>query len=135
MVNVGENRARNGVMDCPKSWNEEKSQSIEFLDSSRYATKRLRILRGTRWSKISEIFRISSRYAKPYLAPRRGRRRVRRWRKLTTSSDLHAEDTRLMSRRKCKTLDRGRGGIVVLPAAVGQNLSTAVKGAAFAYDV
>ncbi|KAD6454628.1 hypothetical protein E3N88_09334 [Mikania micrantha] len=44
-------------------------------------------------------------------------------------------DTRLMSRMKCKTLDRGRGGNVVLPAAVGQNLSTAVKGAAFAYDV
>ncbi|KAD7117624.1 hypothetical protein E3N88_04892 [Mikania micrantha] len=44
-------------------------------------------------------------------------------------------DTRLMLRRKCKTLDRGRGGIVVLPAAVGQNLSTVVKGAAFAYDV
>ncbi|KAD4888019.1 hypothetical protein E3N88_20092 [Mikania micrantha] len=36
---------------------------------------------------------------------------------------------------KCKTLDRGRGGNVVLAAAVGQNLSTAVKGAAFAYDV
>ncbi|KAD5317323.1 hypothetical protein E3N88_17269 [Mikania micrantha] len=33
-----------------------------------------------------------------------------------------------------KTLDRGRGGNVVLPAAVGQNLSTAVKGAASAYD-
>ncbi|KAD4180149.1 hypothetical protein E3N88_28740 [Mikania micrantha] len=32
------------------------------------------------------------------------------------------------------TLDRGRGGNVVLPAAVGQNLSTAVKGAASAYD-
>ncbi|KAD7477644.1 hypothetical protein E3N88_00780 [Mikania micrantha] len=72
MVNVGENRARNGVTDCPESRNEEKSQSMELLDSSRM---------------------------------------------------------------KCKTLDRGRGGNVVLPAAVGQNLSTAVKGATFAYDV
>ncbi|KAD0150560.1 hypothetical protein E3N88_44721 [Mikania micrantha] len=43
-------------------------------------------------------------------------------------------NTRLMSRMKCKTLDRGRGGNVVLPAAVGQNMSTAVKGAAYVYD-
>ncbi|KAD2394275.1 hypothetical protein E3N88_41252 [Mikania micrantha] len=72
MMNVGENHARNGVMDFSESRNEEKSQSMELLDSSRYATKWLRILRGTRWTKISEILRISSRYAKPYLAPRRG---------------------------------------------------------------
>ncbi|KAD4585243.1 hypothetical protein E3N88_22844 [Mikania micrantha] len=64
MVNVGENRARNGVTDCPESRNEEKFKSMELLDSSRYATKWLRILRGTRWTKKSEILRISSRYAK-----------------------------------------------------------------------
>ncbi|KAD6119070.1 hypothetical protein E3N88_10341 [Mikania micrantha] len=34
-----------------------------------------------------------------------------------------------------KTLDRGRGGTVVLSTTVEQNLSTAVKRAAFAYDV
>ncbi|KAD6454275.1 hypothetical protein E3N88_08981 [Mikania micrantha] len=45
MMNVGENRARNRVTDCPESRNEEKSQSMELLDSSRYATERLRILR------------------------------------------------------------------------------------------
>ncbi|KAD2805627.1 hypothetical protein E3N88_39004 [Mikania micrantha] len=55
MVNVGENRARNGVTDCPESRNEEKFQSMELLDSSRYATERLRILHGTRWTKISKI--------------------------------------------------------------------------------
>ncbi|KAD1768272.1 hypothetical protein E3N88_42323 [Mikania micrantha] len=55
MVNVGENRARNGVTDCPESRNEEKFQRMELLDSSRYATERLRILRGTRWPKISKI--------------------------------------------------------------------------------
>ncbi|KAD5507787.1 hypothetical protein E3N88_15490 [Mikania micrantha] len=31
----GENRARNGVTDCPESRNEGKFQSMEFLDSSR----------------------------------------------------------------------------------------------------
>ncbi|KAD3067354.1 hypothetical protein E3N88_35234 [Mikania micrantha] len=36
--------------------------------------------------------------------------------------------------REFITLGRGRGGNVVLPAAVGQNLSTAVKGVASAYD-
>ncbi|KAD3640254.1 hypothetical protein E3N88_29477 [Mikania micrantha] len=35
MMNVGENRARNGVTDCPESRNEENFQSIELLDSSR----------------------------------------------------------------------------------------------------
>ncbi|KAD5803467.1 hypothetical protein E3N88_14827 [Mikania micrantha] len=45
MVNVGENRARNGVTDSPKSRNEGKFQSMELLDLSRYATERLRTLR------------------------------------------------------------------------------------------
>ncbi|KAD3338015.1 hypothetical protein E3N88_33536 [Mikania micrantha] len=35
MMNVGGNRARNGVTDCPESRNEENFQSIELLDSSR----------------------------------------------------------------------------------------------------
>ncbi|KAD6796593.1 hypothetical protein E3N88_07489 [Mikania micrantha] len=39
MMNVGENRAQNGVTDCPESRNEENFQSIELLDSSRYAMK------------------------------------------------------------------------------------------------
>ncbi|KAD1495154.1 hypothetical protein E3N88_42730 [Mikania micrantha] len=72
MVSVGENRAQNGVTDCPESRNEENFQSMEFLGSSRYAKERLRILCGTRWTKISEILRISSRYAKPFWAPCRG---------------------------------------------------------------
>ncbi|KAD5802833.1 hypothetical protein E3N88_14193 [Mikania micrantha] len=173
MVNAGENRARNGVTDCPESRNEEKFQSMELLDSSRYATKILRILRSTRWNKVSEILRISSRYAKPYLAPRRAARvhgshqgtclqvlivvlpvethqsrncfsiiinnidylMTSKAMSLTLNVQKDLINTRLMSRRKCKTLDRGRGGNVVLPATVGQNLSTAVKGAAFVYDV
>ncbi|KAD7477504.1 hypothetical protein E3N88_00640 [Mikania micrantha] len=32
---MGENRAQNGVTDCPESRNEENFQSIELLDSSR----------------------------------------------------------------------------------------------------
>ncbi|KAC9469346.1 hypothetical protein E3N88_45784 [Mikania micrantha] len=46
MVNVGENRARNGVTDSPKLRNEGKFQSMELLDLSRYATERLRTLRA-----------------------------------------------------------------------------------------
>ncbi|KAD5507785.1 hypothetical protein E3N88_15488 [Mikania micrantha] len=72
MVNVGENRARSGVTDCPESRNEGKFSMYGILDSSRYATKWLRILRGTRWTKISEILRISSRYAKLCFASGRG---------------------------------------------------------------
>ncbi|KAD7117246.1 hypothetical protein E3N88_04514 [Mikania micrantha] len=34
-MNVGENRAQNGVTDCPESRNEENFQSIELLDSPR----------------------------------------------------------------------------------------------------
>ncbi|KAD3066822.1 hypothetical protein E3N88_34702 [Mikania micrantha] len=83
MMNVGENRARNGVTDCPESRNEENFQSIELLDSSR------------------------------------SRRNIRH------STEVEEEH---------KTLDRCRGGTVVLSTTVEQNLSTAVKGAAFAYD-
>ncbi|KAD4982503.1 hypothetical protein E3N88_19174 [Mikania micrantha] len=57
MVNVGENRARNGVTDCPESRNEGKFQSMEFLDSSRYTTKRLRILRDLDFER-NDIVRI-----------------------------------------------------------------------------
>ncbi|KAD3336655.1 hypothetical protein E3N88_32174 [Mikania micrantha] len=57
MVNMGENRARNGVTDCPESRNEEKSQSMEHLDSSRYATKRLRILREDYYLLLLELKR------------------------------------------------------------------------------
>ncbi|KAD3068115.1 hypothetical protein E3N88_35995 [Mikania micrantha] len=63
---------------------------------------------------------------------------------LTLNVQKDLINTRLRSRRNIrhsteveeehKTLDRGRGGNVVLPTAVGQNLSTAVKGAVFAYD-
>ncbi|KAD1040245.1 hypothetical protein E3N88_43387 [Mikania micrantha] len=74
MMNVGENRVQNGVLDCPESKNEEKFLSIEFLALSRYAKARLRILRGTRCLKniryspdffaVREaFFGFSSRYA------------------------------------------------------------------------
>ncbi|KAD3640516.1 hypothetical protein E3N88_29739 [Mikania micrantha] len=45
IMNVGENRAQNGVTDCPESRNEENFQSMELPNSSRYATERLRTLR------------------------------------------------------------------------------------------
>ncbi|KAD3642349.1 hypothetical protein E3N88_31573 [Mikania micrantha] len=48
MMNVGENRAPNGVLDCPKSKNEEKFLSVGRMGSSRYAEVGLRVLRGTR---------------------------------------------------------------------------------------
>ncbi|KAD6796511.1 hypothetical protein E3N88_07407 [Mikania micrantha] len=44
MMNVGENRARNGVLNSPKSKNEEKSRSIELRGSSWCAKAMLRIL-------------------------------------------------------------------------------------------
>ncbi|KAD4385728.1 hypothetical protein E3N88_25897 [Mikania micrantha] len=45
MMNVGENRAQNGVLDCPESKNEEKFLSIGILASSRYAMEELNFLR------------------------------------------------------------------------------------------
>ncbi|KAD5508621.1 hypothetical protein E3N88_16324 [Mikania micrantha] len=42
MMNVGENRAQNGVTDCPESRNEENFQSIELLDSSRSRPRLIR---------------------------------------------------------------------------------------------
>ncbi|KAD4887933.1 hypothetical protein E3N88_20006 [Mikania micrantha] len=45
MMNVGENRVQNGVLDCPELKNEEKFLSVEQLDSSRYAKEGLRVLR------------------------------------------------------------------------------------------
>ncbi|KAD4386042.1 hypothetical protein E3N88_26211 [Mikania micrantha] len=44
MMNVGENRAQNGVLDCPESKNEEKFLSIGILASSRYAMEELNFL-------------------------------------------------------------------------------------------
>ncbi|KAD3067040.1 hypothetical protein E3N88_34920 [Mikania micrantha] len=72
MMNVGENRVQNGVLDCPEMKNEENFLSIEQLGSSRYAKDGLKVLGDTRWNKISEILRISSRYAKLGFAPFRG---------------------------------------------------------------
>ncbi|KAD7477741.1 hypothetical protein E3N88_00877 [Mikania micrantha] len=43
MMNVCENRARNGVTDCPESRNEENFQSIELLDSSRKVAGFIRV--------------------------------------------------------------------------------------------
>ncbi|KAD5507841.1 hypothetical protein E3N88_15544 [Mikania micrantha] len=51
MMNMGENRVQNGVLDCSESKNEEKFLSVEQLDSSRYAEAGLRVLRGTRCMK------------------------------------------------------------------------------------
>ncbi|KAD2805272.1 hypothetical protein E3N88_38649 [Mikania micrantha] len=48
MMNVGENRAQNGVLDCPKLKNEENFLSIGRKGSSRYAEVGLRVLRGVR---------------------------------------------------------------------------------------
>ncbi|KAD4179966.1 hypothetical protein E3N88_28557 [Mikania micrantha] len=54
MMNVGENRARNGVTDFPESQNEVFVEKWGKW-SSRYAKEELRTLRGTRCLKISEI--------------------------------------------------------------------------------
>ncbi|KAD6796096.1 hypothetical protein E3N88_06992 [Mikania micrantha] len=66
MLNVGENRVKNGDLDCPEMKNEEKFLSIEQLGSSRYAKDGLKVLGDTRWNKISEILQISSRISEPY---------------------------------------------------------------------
>ncbi|KAD6119027.1 hypothetical protein E3N88_10298 [Mikania micrantha] len=74
MMNVDENYVQNGILDCPEMKNEENFLSIELLASSRYAEAGLRVIGGTRWTKISEIppdffavheafFGSSSRYA------------------------------------------------------------------------
>ncbi|KAD2393242.1 hypothetical protein E3N88_40219 [Mikania micrantha] len=55
MMNVGENRAQNGVLDCPESKNEEKFLSDDRMGSSRYAMEKLSFLR--------DLFGTSSRYA------------------------------------------------------------------------
>ncbi|KAD3336759.1 hypothetical protein E3N88_32278 [Mikania micrantha] len=52
MMKVGENRAQNGVLDCPESKNEEKSLSVGRLDSSRYAMEGSRILRDFMQKKL-----------------------------------------------------------------------------------
>ncbi|KAD7117852.1 hypothetical protein E3N88_05120 [Mikania micrantha] len=57
MMNVGENRVQNGVLDCPESKNEEKFLSIELLESSRYAKARLRVLRDLDFER-NDIVRI-----------------------------------------------------------------------------
>ncbi|KAD4585391.1 hypothetical protein E3N88_22992 [Mikania micrantha] len=55
MRNVGENCVQNGVLDCPKSKNEEKFLSVGRLDSSRYAMEGLRVLRAKLgfWSRYA----------------------------------------------------------------------------------
>ncbi|KAD5507730.1 hypothetical protein E3N88_15433 [Mikania micrantha] len=52
MMNVGENCAQNGVLDSPKSKNEEKSLSVGRLDPSRYAMDGFRILRDFMQKKL-----------------------------------------------------------------------------------
>ncbi|KAD7117062.1 hypothetical protein E3N88_04330 [Mikania micrantha] len=46
MMNVGENRVQNGVLDCPKSKNEEKFPSVDRMGSSRYTMEGLSFLRA-----------------------------------------------------------------------------------------
>ncbi|KAD4586558.1 hypothetical protein E3N88_24159 [Mikania micrantha] len=43
MMKVGENRAQNGVLDCPESKNEEKFLSIGRKGSSRFAVREAQI--------------------------------------------------------------------------------------------
>ncbi|KAD2805331.1 hypothetical protein E3N88_38708 [Mikania micrantha] len=43
MMNVGKNRAQNGVLDCPESKNEEKFLSIDRMGSSRFAVREAQI--------------------------------------------------------------------------------------------
>ncbi|KAD6796560.1 hypothetical protein E3N88_07456 [Mikania micrantha] len=55
MMNVGENRVQNGVLDCPESKNEEKFLSVERLDSSRYAKEGSRVLCDAQIRRPDEI--------------------------------------------------------------------------------
>ncbi|KAD3067325.1 hypothetical protein E3N88_35205 [Mikania micrantha] len=57
MMNVGENRVQNGVLDCPESENEEKFLSIDRMGSSRYAMEGLRVLRDLDFER-NDIVRI-----------------------------------------------------------------------------
>ncbi|KAD5316831.1 hypothetical protein E3N88_16777 [Mikania micrantha] len=113
-----------------------KFQSLKLLDSSRYATERLRILRGTRWTKISEILRISSRHAKPFLAPCREHHQTNF---LPLKLQFEASKLQGSHQGTClqvlivvvpsdiRLIRSGRKCDIEVPAAVGQNLSTAVR--------
>ncbi|KAC9988343.1 hypothetical protein E3N88_44975 [Mikania micrantha] len=65
MMNVGENRALNGVLDCPESKNEEKFLSIGRKGSSRYAEVGLRVLREYDYSSSSRISSTIRRKFRP----------------------------------------------------------------------
>ncbi|KAD7477743.1 hypothetical protein E3N88_00879 [Mikania micrantha] len=46
LVNIGENRARNGVPDCPESQNEENYKNIKIRDARRFRVPALPINSG-----------------------------------------------------------------------------------------
>ncbi|KAD1625206.1 hypothetical protein E3N88_42527 [Mikania micrantha] len=62
MMNVGGNRARNGVTDCPESRNEENFQSIELLDSSRSFWPSSRYATGEAVEKVDYFIRFHENY-------------------------------------------------------------------------
>ncbi|KAD7478325.1 hypothetical protein E3N88_01461 [Mikania micrantha] len=103
MVNVGENRARNGVTDCPESRNEEKIE---------------------KWTKTAWGDRTRERFCKSgsSVYPQNS---VWIGNVLDIGRLERFNQHRPRSSRKCD---------MKVPAAVGQNMSTAVKGAATAYD-
>ncbi|KAD5803120.1 hypothetical protein E3N88_14480 [Mikania micrantha] len=70
MMNVSENRARNGVTDFPESRNEVFVEKWEKW-FRRYAKEWLRVLRGTRRRKISAISPKSFAVREAFLVPRR----------------------------------------------------------------
>ncbi|KAD7477566.1 hypothetical protein E3N88_00702 [Mikania micrantha] len=56
MMNVGENRARNGVTDCPESRNEEKSKNLRKtgLGGTPGVTKKIWDLLGSRGTPLAK---------------------------------------------------------------------------------
>ncbi|KAD3066486.1 hypothetical protein E3N88_34366 [Mikania micrantha] len=111
MANVGENRARNGVTDCPESRSGDKNQKMDENHLGRYAPSHTSDLGDARgWHQIylaallaARVFEVSTVIEKKMIFERH----------------------RPRSSRKC---------VMKVPAAVGHNMRTAVKGAAYAYD-
>ncbi|KAD4385507.1 hypothetical protein E3N88_25675 [Mikania micrantha] len=119
MVNVGENRARNEVTDCPETRNEDKNRKMDENHLGRVillvpVTRDLATVRH-QVSSSSPVLNVLPFWADMHVV------------KLLYENDLNLIMIRHRprSRRKC---------VMKVPAAVGYNMRTAVKGAAYAYD-
>ncbi|KAD5507399.1 hypothetical protein E3N88_15102 [Mikania micrantha] len=127
MVNVGENRARNGVTDCPESRNEDKIENIWISP-----TRAVRPIPKSHEGRCAWLgWRLQMRNLSSetinninYLMTIKAMSLTLNVQKDSIRYHCEVRKYRPRSSRKCD---------MKVPAAVGQNMSTAVKGAAYAY--